>query len=704
MPDALQVIFFAVAALITVPLMFFAAQGERLSSEEWDPLRLSLISIANVGNSTTFGNYTLSVGSTTYSARWISNLFSVIDILYSACIVLLMVVLQRTISYVRLKVGSSSLSASEYAIYVDGIPRDVTEEELREHFSNLYNLHAADWVYASHWRACWCGRKTLQRHKFAPAINAPQAKARINLDKPMPASTMLDVYLPPGSVGFTSSGAGDADAVFSAIQPPEGMLALHATHGSLRPTLDADVTPVQGACAPRARARARGCSRPHRVLPVSGTRAVLTQLSTHTRTHPPADTRNSGDDAYLNTWVGEVSLATANGTLIRRYQALAGLFRRIRLARAAVRKYSVGSPYAHEKRRAHALKSLAAIEARLEFIDKKYSQEFSTDTVAAYVVFNCEESLTRCVADYRGSANVCSPAYWCQPRPLRLRQGKHHIRVSRAPDPSQIIWQNLELTPRARLLRQVGTGFLVALLLVVSLFFIMLAQGYQQRFRATMPNLNSCGTLLPALAFGKQVTSDGVLDETIANNTLPEPLVLMRNNSDATCAAQGLTRIHWTAPSHPGVPILTSPTSTDPCYNDCFSSDSSGSCALNTTTPGTALSVPRQLTVTCYCVSRLRTLLDQKGVFDAANTLYREDRDMCTSSATVRALRAHLPAVRACCTCVLHACCACPCDADAELFGVQRVYSACVGHRGVHQLDAHHHPARGDEHGGAHEH
>ena len=66
-----------------------------------------------------------------------------------------------------------------------------------------------------------------------------------------------------------------------------------------------------------------------------------TPTGNHLRS-PFPDARNTGNKIYLRKWVAEVTVATANGALIRRYMALTNKFQRIRGARATVKKYSAG--------------------------------------------------------------------------------------------------------------------------------------------------------------------------------------------------------------------------------------------------------------------------------------------------------------------------------------------------------------------------
>lgn len=60
---------------------------------------------------------------------------------------------------------------------------------------------------------------------------------------------------------------------------------------------------------------------------------------------------------------------------------------------------------------------------------------------------------------------------------MKLHQGKYYaLRIVRAPEPSDIIWENLECSDGTRILRKSITAFITFILLVVSFIIIYLAQ------------------------------------------------------------------------------------------------------------------------------------------------------------------------------------------------------------------------------------
>lgn len=341
---------------------------------------------------------------------------------------------------------------------------------------------------------------------------------------------------------------------------------------------------------------------------------------------PVSDTSNSGSDAYMSSWVAEVSLARANGSMITKYQALTNLFLRLRQARATVRKYSANSSHANVQRCAAATTRLHMAEEAMAAINKKYSGEYRDDVVGAFVVFNNELSTKRCLQDYAGSDLVFSPHRCCQARPLRFK-GKDVLSVTRAPDPSQIVWQNLEISSASRCGRYVGVLLLMVILLLVSFLFIMVAQSYQLSFQSLVPNLQLCDTLLPAVAFNRSVTVKGAL----ANGAvaLPAGMTMLRNGSNPLCPS-GSSQLRWNT-SDPT--LLTSPTASDVCFNECFNESPAGTCVYPTSTAGTSLNIRRTTWVACYCYTKMLSNIAAKGAWDGAAAMRASDGSFCSSVA-----------------------------------------------------------------------
>jgi len=569
-------LWFAMAVVVASPVLALAYYGSRLEAEEMDPMRFARLSIANIGDhGGSWENYTVTVPTShiTYSARQVSGIVTACDFVYVVLFFVLVLFLKGRIAAITERVETSVISARDYTVFVTGLPANVKEEEVAAHFNGLYNLRAPDWQYASSCAECFCNRKMARRKQFADR-GAPAPHTALPLAGPADAATAPSGSAPPAG-GWELLTTGDPAGGAPGNPPPPR---------NMRQRLDGGGAPAS----------------------------------------PPGD-EDEGK------WVADVSLAYANGSIINRYRALAGLFGRIREAKAQAQRFNTGSPYADSRKLERTLAALAKLEGKLAVINNKYSRTYNTAVVGAYVTFNNEESLARCTEDYRGSDTAFGCRRWQQPAPLKFKG--ETLAVRRAPDPSQIVWQNLETSWRTRTCLQTGVTIVLLLLLAASFFFIMLAQAYQVRFRSEVPNLGLCNSLLPAIAFNRSVTTTGALAPS-PNNTLPADLTLVRDAHDATCAALGASRVYWsttaTAP-----PRLSSTNATSPCLNECFSdSVAAGSCTYDTVTPGRSITFARSDVVACYCTARLRAAVSTAGVFKGLRELVANDGKFCINSAT----------------------------------------------------------------------
>jgi len=376
-----------------------------------------------------------------------------------------------------------------------------------------------------------------------------------------------------------------------------------------------------------------------------------------------------------------VSLALANGDLIRRYKALAGLFTRIQVAQATAVKFGDKSPHANKGKFDRAMEQLGKLEKKLKEINDKSRKEFSSRVVGAFVTFQHEESVRRCLEDYEGSDSSTNVRYWMQAPPLRF--GGQRLTVKSAPDPSQIVWevsmapagacarggggvgelgastppqlplsfalvpQNLELSWSSRCMRQGAMTFILVVLLIISLIFIMVAQAYQTRFRASIPNLGLCGSALPAISFNVPLT-----EKLVVNGTLPPNLLLVRDPSTTICTS-GKNRLYWNTTSAAAAATrISSPIATDPCLNECYAPNEPGRCSL--TFPDKNVTFARENVVTCYCLQQLRDYVRDFGVFTGLRRLYNDEFTYCKDSAQVRVVARWLHPRTCVCT-VTHA-------------------------------------------------
>lgn len=72
-----------------------------------------------------------------------------------------MVFIYDRVQNVTLAVDGSNIKASDYSVFVRGLPKDVTQQEILDHFNALYDLGEQDWTFEGY--RCWIGRKMIRR-------------------------------------------------------------------------------------------------------------------------------------------------------------------------------------------------------------------------------------------------------------------------------------------------------------------------------------------------------------------------------------------------------------------------------------------------------------------------------------------------------------------------------------------------------------
>ncbi|OQR90366.1 transmembrane protein [Thraustotheca clavata] len=220
----------------------------------------------------------------------------------------------------------------------------------------------------------------------------------------------------------------------------------------------------------------------------------------------------SENPIYLNTHIAEVSIAHASGGLLRTFLAMEYLTAKVAelediLKTLQASSDEVKSPKESKQRE----KNIAKFEKELEKVqmtlDKKTNKmkqlrskgaSYVDDCECAFVVFNSVEAQKRCLRDYRMSCYSILRHF--QPKELQF-EGKYPLKIRQAPEPSNIIWENLEVPVAERRLRRYFTNFITFLLLLLSCGIISLAQSAQAKFSSvTIPSF--CNEALPAIFTG----------------------------------------------------------------------------------------------------------------------------------------------------------------------------------------------------------
>lgn len=147
---------------------------------------------------------------------------------------------------------------------------------------------------------------------------------------------------------------------------------------------------------------------------------------------------------------GHLELLRNRGVVVRRLDVALQRYEKLRVL------YGRISPRIFERRRKRHEKRIQRLEtklmrhnARLDRWNAKHKERASIQAVTAFITFEEEEGYHRCLAEYPDLGFIYR---LFQPRFKRLR-GKR-LRFRPAPDPTDIVWENLHYPYWNRLLRQ----------------------------------------------------------------------------------------------------------------------------------------------------------------------------------------------------------------------------------------------------------
>jgi len=176
----------------------------------------------------------------------------------------------------------------------------------------------------------------------------------------------------------------------------------------------------------------------------------------------------------MNSWIAEISLVHPTGGVIESFKKQESAMKRMKVRQIKL-----------EKRELNA-RNAKLIEANKQRIGKKgtrlkeIAKGHSKSVIAAFVVFNCEESKNRCIEDYVETGSTFFRYF--QPTFLNMvKDGKHYkLRVEGAPTPSLVFWENLHLSDFERFMRVSLTTAITTILLILSFAMIYVTNLYNQ--------------------------------------------------------------------------------------------------------------------------------------------------------------------------------------------------------------------------------
>eukprot|EP00752_Nemacystus_decipiens_P003601 g3320.t1 len=372
---------------------------------------------------------------------------------------------------------------------------------------------------------------------------------------------------------------------------------------------------------------------------------------------------NTHDKSFVGGWVSDVVLGNPVGDVLMGFMDQEANIEKIAKARTVVRQMkTLGKAKKLAKAEAKLAKLKAKEEALMAATRKKQDPAALDSISVAFVTFEHEESKKRCLEDYRYSRRGFCRRF--QPSKLQFsrmpaegqqdengqassgrrgkkkkpRMQKWRLKVFQAPEPSDVKWENLDVTPTSRKLRRAFTSLVCVVLLILSFIIIYLAQTEQAKLQAQIPALDTCEEAIPAVVFG---TYDFPLDSELQRN----------EDMDSTCV-EGSFYIAFTNGSHPSneqldydnlPPLFSADGTSVPrdegtylCDDPCQPTSGGGTCralsCFERSWEGQGydcVSYPQSTMVGCFCLDAVVSSLQERGFWNGAKMVAREQGAVC---------------------------------------------------------------------------
>jgi hypothetical protein len=135
--------------------------------------------------------------------------------------------------------------------------------------------------------------------------------------------------------------------------------------------------------------------------------------------------------------------------------------------------------------------------------------------VCAFVTFEYCESFARCIEDFERYSSF--PWSLCYPQAMKFKGRK--LKVKKAPEPDEIVWENIEIGSLTRAFYRINTGIVSFILLLIVFIALLQTTIYKNRLKNKIPNLALCNTQIP-ITFSNSSDAD-----VISNLQLARPIV-----------------------------------------------------------------------------------------------------------------------------------------------------------------------------------
>jgi hypothetical protein len=152
--------------------------------------------------------------------------------------------------------------------------------------------------------------------------------------------------------------------------------------------------------------------------------------------------------------------------------------------------------------------------------------------VGAFVCFEYNESFARCIEDYNKYSSLFYTIFPCYyPEKMKFKGKK--LRVSKALEPDQIIYENLEISRIWRSFYRFRTLFLTIIMILICFILIFIAANLRLQYSNEIPTSNMCSSVIPQLYVGKKYHYQ---ENLISQVSFVRPPPLQQASYDSLCS------------------------------------------------------------------------------------------------------------------------------------------------------------------------
>ncbi|KAL4166165.1 hypothetical protein KRP22_013430 [Phytophthora ramorum] len=624
--------FFAMG-IVSLPAIVVNYFGNGVTAKMADPLQLAYASLGNQGVNPDVASdpsECLPLGDIDCTGATVNTPFTTdpdkvawivtsSDAIYSFVFLVVYLAFRRHARRAIEAHQNEHLTPAKYAVFVRGLPSDAASREVLEHFNALYDPTQEERYFPLWLGCCWGRRPRRVKHSLSKgAVNCNVVR---NLDHLWRPDEIAQAR--PSTAAVPGTPRPDARKLADERRAKEEQQRMylgtwiaevsiaHPTGGLLRTFLAMEVL-------------TRKISEAQALVGILTHEKEQAEIALQNWTPPPGK-RNPKKPKSSFKQADELLLQATTKKLELLQGSMAKKTSKLKALKQANRQVQE-----EQKQLAAAAASdttPATTKAKAKPKRKKAPAAKPFDLTAcecAFVVFNNLESRRRCLQDYRRS-NQWLPLKF-QPKALRFRDGKFPLTVLPAPEPSNILWENLEVTARSRRLRRSFTYSVTFFLLLVSGAIISAAQSAQQTFKDKAPPAGLCEATLPEIFYASP-------DFTTAKVAWD-----LEWNPNATCTAgeSGEERYHVAYSNgilngitvrNPTLPVDQLNRCTDPCVSE----KSSTKCNTLACFDGVAREESGEDCQTylashvlyCLCTAQLQTSISDFGMISGPQQLWK---------------------------------------------------------------------------------